>query len=340
MRQLILAVTLLVSLAFVADANAQCTGCPGGACCGFVDCGSCNSGSFCARCVAYSIPGVAGCGSTNGNCMSGSCGICVQSFSDTDCISYARCGGMVCAAEGCFPGMAANAIAAEPCVDCETLALTAANETAVPIEALQPLSTPVKVLAADAPAELPGRYRVRNDGTSPLVALISVVTYVDKTGRRESYSETTDSWSRGRGFLAPGEERDVPLMTAVASAAGIARVVIRPVYAEFEDGTQVGVKAGLRRQCMRLHRRALLERMRELLAAYRSGGENALKARAAEGPRRFQLAESRAGRARRRGCRGRALSGTGARRVGQTTRTPLRAGGAADVRGEETRGRG
>jgi hypothetical protein len=272
-------VLFMLLLGSAADAGAQCSGCPGGACCGFIDCGQCNSGSFCARCVAFAVPGVAGCGATNGSCALGRCATCVQSFNDMDCVSHARCGGMVCAPDGCFAGMSAAAMAAEPCTDCETVAVTNdVTDAEVPIEALLSRTTPVKVLAAEATApQRPGRYRIRNDGQSALVTLISVVTFVDKAGRRASFSEMTDAWTRGRGFLAPGEEKELPLMTEVTNPLGLARVVVRPVYAEFEDGTHVGVKARQRRQCLRLHRQATAEMMRHVLAAYRTGGDQALR---------------------------------------------------------------
>jgi hypothetical protein len=145
------------------------------------------------------------------------------------------------------------------------------------VSTLQNPSIPVDVVGFDTGSVgAPAMLKIRNRGASPLVSLVSVVTYTGTKGSEISVTLLIDSWHLDYGSIGPGATGEVSTPTVQGKEA-VAKVVVRPVYAEFEDGTHFGIQAATTKACLAGYHVKKLDDMKAVLAAYTSSGEDGLR---------------------------------------------------------------
>jgi hypothetical protein len=120
-------------------------------------------------------------------------------------------------------------------------------------------------------------FRVRNNGPTGIVALVTAVTLVDGRGAERNILSVADSWSRDKAWIGPQADADVPFSARAASSAGLAHIVVRPVFVLFEDGSFVGQDRETARACLRVRRVKTLVAIKAARDAYNVGGEAALR---------------------------------------------------------------
>jgi hypothetical protein len=241
---------LLVSAAqerVVAQQQANCPTCPasgtgGTPMCGCINCTFCNSGSFTNMCVCWQQQGKTVCQARHGDCKSGLCAECVETNLSTGrvCYTYLGCPGQACKSNYCTGNGLMAAAATSPCADCSVVeSERTSNGLPVRVTIENPASIPVRITSFPAHAEGPRYLDVHNDSKAGLVALVIAVTYTAHNGHSQTVTVVADNWHMDSAFAGPGQPNAIPLTTDVRHAAGVARVVVRPMYAEFDDGTRV-----------------------------------------------------------------------------------------------------
>jgi hypothetical protein len=178
---------------------------------------------------------------------------------------------MSCPSGGCTGGSFAALFdeAAQPCLNCEVTEHKA-NDAPVLRRVEAPSGIPVRI--ESVPPQLAGgpRYmKIRNQGKSNLVTAIFSFTYRAANGDKHTTLVDIDSWHLDQGFAQPGTTADVTVMQGIAHPAGIVSVTVRPVYAEFEDGTRFG-NGGV--SCFQDVRQKKLEVMRNALSQIQEAG--------------------------------------------------------------------
>lgn len=277
------------SLFFTASAEAQnqnCQACPGTHFCACVNCAPCNSGAFAWQCMCYR--GVAGqppvnyCSGADGVC-NGNCAKCVTQDAKTGrtCTGYAGCPGQSCPVGGCVPPL--RAAAALPCEGCRIKELEDRSaERPVRVRLETPSEFPIELI--DVVIEDGGAtkdIRIRNDARVGLVTLLLAFTYRAPDGEVATSIVKADSWHMDTPFLAPGSTDTVPQMTRAIHPNGIASVQVRPVYAEFEDGTRLGPDALGTSVCVSRQRAVLTAKMEAARARIEQAGSTLAAVRSA-----------------------------------------------------------
>lgn len=252
--------------------------------CAFEDCNPCNSGDFCVLCVCCPQPGHVTCTTQSGNC-NGTCAMCKSVSEGQTCYQYVGCGGQLCPPNGCSGGgegavgELASRLAREGCRHCP-MQLLPATEGMVLGEVVSEPGFPVEVVSFDLPEPgsppTPGTYRIRNHAQAGLVTLVVAVSVESPTGEVATISTVADSWDRDVAFAGPGGEVDLPMSVAI-SGGSVQRLVVRPLFAEFDDGRRVGPGVASLRECIASSRRAQVQEARAALQAYQADGEKALE---------------------------------------------------------------
>jgi hypothetical protein len=123
-----------------------------------------------------------------------------------------------------------------------------------------------------------GSLSVRNHHSAGLVTLIVAATFTSDEGEKVTIVNVADSWDRDAGFVAAGRSTELPLSLTVAVRGGrVVDVAIRPVYAEFDDGSRFGPTAEELHACLAGERRSMVAASKELSDVYATGGEKALR---------------------------------------------------------------
>jgi hypothetical protein len=103
------------------------------------------------------------------------------------------------------------------------------------------------------------------------------VRFTSDQGEQLTVISGVDSWQRDSAFAAPGAATNLPISLVVAVKDGrVQHVTVRPVYAEFDDGSRFGPTAEELHRCLASERRSVLAASKRLLAAYAEGGHRAL----------------------------------------------------------------
>lgn len=245
----------------LAWAQNNCQQCPGTHFCACTNCTNCNSGSFAVMCVCYRGPAggplVNSCSGDDGVCNS-RCAKCVEQNLKTGrvCTTYQGCPGQTCPGGGCVPPL--RALAGSPCQDCQVSELEdRSGPQTVRVRLERPSGFPIDFLDFVTEGERTKEVRIRNTSKAGLVTLLLGVTYRAHDGEVHSTIVKADSWHMDAAFLGPGSVDTVPQMSQVTHPSGIASIQIRPVYAEFDDGTPVGADAFGTRMCLRRERMEL-----------------------------------------------------------------------------------
>ena len=245
-----------------AQGQNNCQACPGTHFCPCINCSRCNSGGFALQC--YCFRGTQGqepvnvCTGGDGHCA-GACAQCVERNVKTGrtCTSYAGCPGQLCPSGVCNPPV--RALATAPCEDCQISELEdRSGPLTIRVRLERPDAIPIDLLdlvTVDDRKEI----RIRNNHKAGLVTLLLGVTHRAHNGEVTSSLVKADSWHMDAPFLGPGSVDTVPQMKRATHPSGIASVQIRPVYAEFEDGTRSGNTDSL--LCLSRERKALMTAM-------------------------------------------------------------------------------
>lgn len=215
------------------------------------NCGECNSGNFIASCQCHDVPNSFRC--TNcivpPACTGVGCCCGVNSQGKTFCSSFScgtsgECMTQVFRHQGLFASTSNLEIAAALFQSGEITNLDA------PIE-INTANSGIAIsdfnLNIDHQKISGATFTIRNESGKPLIAyVIGIDFYWDISPKPCHASVSEDSWFLNADPLGPGEQEQGHFMSTVIPRATVhfLRVVVNLEYAEFSDGSIVGLNAG------------------------------------------------------------------------------------------------
>jgi hypothetical protein len=130
-----------------------------------------------------------------------------------------------------------------------------------------------------------GRFSISNRHNAGLVTLMVAATFTSDVGETLTTIGGADSWDRDAPFVEGGTRKELPISLAVSVRGGRVQAVdVRPIYAEFADGSRFGPTADDLHGCLASARKRVLAASEKLLAINASGGENATRLALQETP--------------------------------------------------------
>ena len=272
--------TFLVSLTIAVvllNAQSNCPQCPTGNQCACIDCSACNSGNFQIMCVCHPVTGHVSCDTSSGSC--GQCGYCRSTSGRTICTSYIGCSTAICPPGGCTNGsvrMPGATTEMAECRGCTTHVVSDGDDGSPRLTSMIPVDVPLEIseIVLDSANNPTGieHFRVRNNGRSGLVSLVTAWTFQDYANPPHEVTTVShsDSWASDSGFIAPAAE-DLIHPTVRISGRAIKSISAKVLYAEFEDGSRTGPGKEVLHDMLSCSRQKLLMSYEALLSRFRNG---------------------------------------------------------------------
>jgi hypothetical protein len=185
---------------------------------------------------------------------------------------------MNCPISTCSSGPSMNSLAATECAACIVKQLVRQSPTSPDIQLALPPEMPLavsetKLIIVDR-ALAGGTIRVLNTYNAGLVTLILAVRAENDLSQSARLVVVNDSWDRGIAFLGAGQERDIDF--PFRTLAPVRKLLLVPIYAEFDNGERVGPVAGTAAPCLLSERQNIVDFDSQLLGMYQAGGAAAV----------------------------------------------------------------